>query len=131
MDEDFSFLQPLDLITKDVYELRQIVKEKRKSLHRERDKDKELDREQEGECVRVRDKERHEREKECEKDKDRAEKDKEKEKPQEEQPEREMVTDQEDKVDVKQEDNGVCGGKFVVFLNYSIVYLGRSFYQPL
>ncbi|KAB1200294.1 F-box-like/WD repeat-containing protein TBL1XR1, partial [Morella rubra] len=97
LDEDFSFLQPLDLITKDVYELRQIVKDKRKSLHRERDKDKdkdkdkELDREQEGECVR-------------------AEKDKEKEKPQEEQPEREMVTDQEDKVDVKQEDNGVCGG---------------------
>ncbi|PAL61721.1 hypothetical protein CEJ83_21175, partial [Acinetobacter baumannii] len=37
MDEDFSFLQPMDLITKDVCELRQMVKEKKeKSKWRQR-----------------------------------------------------------------------------------------------
>ncbi|PHT32796.1 hypothetical protein CQW23_29133 [Capsicum baccatum] len=30
MDEDFQFLQPIDLITKDVYELHKIIKEKKK-----------------------------------------------------------------------------------------------------
>ncbi|KAK9285085.1 hypothetical protein L1049_024270 [Liquidambar formosana] len=130
VDEDFSFLQPLDLITKDVYELRQIIKEKKKNLPKDRDvdKDKEFDREREGERGRVKEKERQEREKEFdgrvpaqvktqgEKDrerteKDRAEKDKEREKQHEEvHTDREMVTDQEDKVNVKQEENGVSGG---------------------
>ncbi|XP_018851676.2 WD40 repeat-containing protein HOS15-like isoform X3 [Juglans regia] len=114
MDEDFSFLQPLDLITKDVYELRQIIKEKRKSLQKEKDKDKDKDkdlgREHEGERGRIRDKERHEREKELEKDKERSDKDKDREKQHEEQTNREMVTDQEDKVEVKLEDNKVLGG---------------------
>ncbi|KAG7993554.1 hypothetical protein I3843_01G009600 [Carya illinoinensis] len=112
MDEDFSFLQPLDLITKDVYELRQIIKEKRKVLQKEKDKDKdkELGREHEGERGRIRDKERHEREKELEKDKERTDKDKDREKQHEEQTNREMVTDQEDKVEVKLEDNKVLGG---------------------
>ncbi|KAG6729097.1 hypothetical protein I3842_01G009100 [Carya illinoinensis] len=113
MDEDFSFLQPLDLITKDVYELRQIIKEKRKVLQKEKDKDKdkdkELGREHEGERGRIRDKERHEREKELEKDKERTDKDKDREKQHEEQTNREMVTDQEDKVEVKLEDNKVLG----------------------
>lgn len=115
--EDFSFLQPLDLITKDVYELRKIINEKRKNLQKDGDKDKELDREREGERARIRDKERHEREKEREKDKERAERDKEraeKDKEREKQPEdhtdREMVTDVEDKVIVKPEDNGVSAG---------------------
>ncbi|PHT66899.1 hypothetical protein T459_31324 [Capsicum annuum] len=35
MDEDFQFLQPIDLITTDVYELHKIIKEKkRKSSER-------------------------------------------------------------------------------------------------
>lgn len=118
MDEDFSFLQPLDLITKDVYELRKIIKEKRKNLQKDRDKDKELDREHEGERGRIRDKERHEREKEHEKDKERTEKDKEREKQNEDHTDREMVTDQEDKVNVKHKDNGVFGGKFTLILNF-------------
>ena len=121
--EDFSFLQPLDLITKDVYELRKIINEKRKNLQKDRDKDKELDREHEGERARIRDKERHEREKErekdkerAEKDKERAEKDKEREKQHEDHTDREMVTDVEDKVIVKPEDNGVSAGKFTLAL---------------
>ncbi|KAE7999670.1 hypothetical protein FH972_004076 [Carpinus fangiana] len=112
LDEDFSFLQPLDLITKDVYELRQIIKEKRKNLQKDgdkdKDKDKELDLEHEGERRRIRDKERHEREKEREKEKDkeRTEKDMEREKQPEDHTDREMVTDQEE----KHKDNGVFVG---------------------
>ncbi len=128
LDEDFSFLQPLDLITKDVYELRQIINEKRKNLQKDRDKDKdkdkELNREHEGERARIRDKERHEREKERhekekerEKDKERTEKDKEQEKQHVDHTDRETVADQEDKDNVKPEDNGVFGGKFTLVLN--------------
>lgn len=132
MDEDFSFLQPLDLITKDVYELRQIIKEKRKNLQKDgdkdKDKDKELDREHEGERGRIRDKERHEREKEREKDKERTEKDKGREKQHEDHTDREMVTDQEDKVNVKHKDNGVFGGNFTLILNF--ICLGLSLGIP-
>lgn len=51
MDEDFSFLQPLDLITKDVNELQKIIKEKKKN--REEARGKELDREAEGASGRM------------------------------------------------------------------------------
>ncbi|RZC54967.1 hypothetical protein C5167_013825 [Papaver somniferum] len=44
-DEDFSFLQPLDLITKDVNELRQIIKEKKENLQKKQRKDMEKDKE--------------------------------------------------------------------------------------
>ena len=57
MDEDLSFLDPLDLITKDVYELRKIVREKKKFLQ----KDRELNKEHETECARAREKDRHEK----------------------------------------------------------------------
>ncbi|XP_024456073.1 WD40 repeat-containing protein HOS15 isoform X2 [Populus trichocarpa] len=113
VDEDFSFLQPLDLITKDVNELQQIIKEKKKNLHKDRekekekekdkdrdkdkDKDKEFEREHERECARVREKERHEREKEKEKDRERLESEKERDKQLEDNTDRRMVTDAEDK----------------------------------
>ncbi|GMH06385.1 hypothetical protein Nepgr_008225 [Nepenthes gracilis] len=61
VDEDLSVLQPMDLITKDVYELRRMVKEKRKNLRK--DRDKEFEREHKGERKRGRDKGRQEREK--------------------------------------------------------------------
>ncbi|KAF3438835.1 hypothetical protein FNV43_RR17110 [Rhamnella rubrinervis] len=111
LDEDFSFLQPVDLITKDVIQLRQMIKEKRRMLQKDRDKDKEVDKEQEGECGRVRGKEKHEREKEREKEIERIEKDKEREKEHEEHKDRDMVIVQEDKVNIKQEENGVPGLK--------------------
>ncbi|KAI3451967.1 hypothetical protein Pfo_008632 [Paulownia fortunei] len=57
VDEDFSFLQPMDLITKDVYEMQKIVKDKKK------DGGKELDKENEGAHCRVKDKARKDREK--------------------------------------------------------------------
>lgn len=40
-DDDFSFLQPLDLITKDVSELQRIMKEKKQNLQKERVAEKE------------------------------------------------------------------------------------------
>ena len=57
MDEDFSFLQPSDLITKDVYELRQIIKERKKNQQKGRDK--EFDGEHEGELNQAKERERH------------------------------------------------------------------------
>ncbi|KAK6923101.1 LIS1 homology motif [Dillenia turbinata] len=137
VDEDFSFLQPLDLITKDAYELRQIIKEKKKSLQKDKDKDKDIEREPEVERGRVREKDRQEREKERqerdrEREKERGklekekekEKDKEKEKEQEKQDrenheqeklhedhaDKETIADREDKNNVKQEDAGASGG---------------------
>ncbi|KAG6595006.1 WD40 repeat-containing protein HOS15-like isoform X1 [Cucurbita moschata] len=125
LDENFSFLQPLDLITKDVHELRQIIKDKRKSLLKDKDVDKELEsergrarekerRESEVECGRAREKERLEREKERlerdkdhDKDRDKIEKEKEREKQHEDS---DMVMDQDEKVHVNQGEAGVFGG---------------------
>ena len=41
IDEDFSFIQPIDLITKDVNELRRMVREKRRSSRKDREKESE------------------------------------------------------------------------------------------
>ncbi|KAK9678502.1 hypothetical protein RND81_11G215800 [Saponaria officinalis] len=65
VDEDFSFIQPMDLITKDVNELRRMVKEKRKSLRKDREKDTE---ERDRERKRGRDNRRQDREKDHVKD---------------------------------------------------------------
>ncbi|XWS33545.1 hypothetical protein CRYUN_Cryun22dG0092200 [Craigia yunnanensis] len=113
MDEDFSFLQPLDIITKDVNQLRQMIKEKRKNIQKDRDKDrdkdKEVDPEHEGERGRVREKERQEREKERENEREKSESNKEREKLPEELAGRDMIMDQEDKEDaVKHEENGTA-----------------------
>ncbi|KAM1529565.1 hypothetical protein ACFX1Z_018758 [Malus domestica] len=124
LDEDFSFLQPLDLITKDVNQLRQMITEKRKNSqmdkdkdkehesYQKKDKDKELEKEHDGERARVREKERKEREKDFEKDRERIEKNKEREKQHEDRNDRDVVRDQEDKVNVRHEENGASGGRF-------------------
>ncbi|MBA0742053.1 hypothetical protein Gogos_015155 [Gossypium gossypioides] len=65
-DEDFSLLHPLDIITKDVNQLQQLVKERRKN--RDKDRDREVEREYEGERGQVIEKERQEKEKEHDKD---------------------------------------------------------------
>ncbi|XP_028947986.1 WD40 repeat-containing protein HOS15 isoform X3 [Malus domestica] len=121
LDEDFSFLQPLDLITKDVNQLGQMIKEKRKNAQKDKykdkehesyekkDKDKEHEKEHEGERAQVREKERKEREKDFEKDRERIEKNKEREKQLEDHNDRDVVRDQEDKVNVKHEENGASG----------------------
>ncbi|KAK9949058.1 hypothetical protein M0R45_004603 [Rubus argutus] len=117
VDEDFSLLQPLDLIQNDVYQLRQIIKDRRKNLQKDRDKDKELEKEREGERTRVREKERLEREKEFEKSRERVEKNKEVEKSKEQEKhhedpnDRDRATEQEEKVNVKHEENGASGAE--------------------
>ncbi|KDO79047.1 hypothetical protein CISIN_1g008467mg [Citrus sinensis] len=111
MDEDFSFLQPMDLITKDVCELRQMVKEKKKNLNGDRDKENDVDRGHEIEHGRVKEKERLDREKERERDKERVENEKEPEKQHESHPDKEMLTVQEEKVNSKPEENGVLQGE--------------------
>ncbi|WJX95111.1 WD40 repeat-containing protein hos15 [Trifolium repens] len=104
VDEDFSFLQPLDLITKNVHELRQMVSEKRKKLQKERNK--ELEKEHEAERGRAREKERHQREKEVEKDRERERVKIAKEREHVNKIDREVVRDQ-DKVTAKHTDREV------------------------
>lgn len=106
----------MDLITKDVSELRLILRERRKNLQKE--KDKEVEKEPEVERGRPKEKEKHEREKEREKDKPR-------EKPAEDLADREMIIDQEEKA--KPEENGVSGGENIfllcfLFFIYSYYY---------
>ncbi|KAK6773123.1 hypothetical protein RDI58_028361 [Solanum bulbocastanum] len=48
MDEDFRFLEPLDLITKNVSELQQMIKEKKEKVQKDKaNADNELDHERE------------------------------------------------------------------------------------
>lgn len=121
IDEDFSFLQPLDLITKDVNELRQIIKEKKSNMHKDREKDKdkekekdkEFERDHERERSRVREKERHEREKEIEKDRERVEREKERDKQNGDMTDRRMAIDSDDKHITKHEENGISEGESI------------------
>ncbi|KAJ0604020.1 putative transcription factor WD40-like family [Helianthus annuus] len=71
VDEDFSFIQPIDLITKNVYELQQMIKEKKQNVQKTKNREKNRDnREHEQEHSREKDKE-HFREKEIEREKER------------------------------------------------------------
>ncbi|MFS7910271.1 putative transcription factor WD40-like family [Helianthus anomalus] len=71
VDEDFSFIQPIDLITKNVYELQQMIKEKKLNVQKTKNREKNRDnREHEQEHSREKDKE-HFREKEIEREKER------------------------------------------------------------
>ena len=115
MDDDFSFIQPLDLITKDAYELQRIIKEKRENLQKDRSKTNEKDNEtkqkNEQDEAREVDKEK-EIEQEEQNDKDMvlkiSEEDKEK-----ANPDHNGAEKSEDEVKVDQEENnGDCGGNF-------------------
>ncbi|XAR51325.1 hypothetical protein NMG60_11005925 [Bertholletia excelsa] len=108
VDEDFSFLQPLDLITKDVSELRRMIKERKKK--QQKGKDKESNRERDGDRKHERERERHDREKEREKEKERVEKDKDRKTQHRDHADKEMVAHEEDKHDVKCEENVNSGG---------------------
>ncbi|KAI5684494.1 hypothetical protein M9H77_05722 [Catharanthus roseus] len=106
-DEDFSFLQPLDLITKDVSELQRTIKEKRKNERKARDK--ELIRDPEPARGTGNDGDKQVIGKECEKDLERTE-DKPIEKEQGDHSDREMDTDREDKKNYGNEENGISQG---------------------
>ncbi|KAF6176245.1 hypothetical protein GIB67_023536 [Kingdonia uniflora] len=118
-DDDFSFLQPLDIITKDVKELQRIVKEKKENLQKEKQKDKEkiMDIDQGHERERGREREREKQDKEKEKEpesgrermeKDRGrEKERDKDRKHDAHIDSEPVRDHEDRVDSKPESNQV------------------------
>lgn len=142
MDEDFSFIRPLDLITKDVYELRQMINEKKKSQQKDIDKvfDRENEREPRGvterekqykgkehekdkEVSQVSERGKQDRGKEHEKDGDRIEIDEDRGKQHEDFTDREMVMDQEDKASVEHKENGICGGKLTLFMLHLFAFL--------
>ncbi|XP_065623214.1 WD40 repeat-containing protein HOS15 isoform X3 [Quercus suber] len=117
MDDDFSFLQPLDLITKDPYELQKIIKAKKENLQKDRleenGKHNESNHEIERENVQEREKEKKGREKEQEQDKEKIEKDREREKGKDkEKPHQDHIDKEkcEDKVIMEHEENGIAGG---------------------
>ncbi|XP_060173389.1 WD40 repeat-containing protein HOS15-like isoform X1 [Lycium barbarum] len=117
MDEDFQFLQPLDLITKDVYELQKIIKEKKEKLQKDkpRRKDKanaDHERDHERESAREREKEKQQKQKERERDRERSEKNKEKEKRKDREKPREDIMDVKlsgEKEAARREENGKAG----------------------
>lgn len=86
IDEDFSFFQPLDLISKDVKELQDMLREKKrkerdreKERDRSKENDKEVEREHEGDRNRAKEKDRHEKQKEREREREKLEREKERE----------------------------------------------------
>lgn len=76
LDDGFSLLQPLDLITKDIYELQKIIKEKKRSIEDDKHKERDKVRECELDYAHESDKDKRTTEK-AEPDKDRTQKDKE------------------------------------------------------
>jgi transducin (beta)-like 1 len=93
VDGDFSLLQPVDLITKNMVELRDIIKERREKIEKEKEKEKEKEREKERERERDREreaqKEKERQEREKERERERLERDREREKEKEKEKDRE------------------------------------------
>ncbi|KAL5559111.1 hypothetical protein UlMin_035322 [Ulmus minor] len=117
VDDDFSFLQPLDLITKDAYELQRIIKEKKENLQKDRSETKEKNNEtkQENERRNAREtEEKKGKEQEQETDREMTEKGTEEEKGKEKvkaDADRNVVEKSEDKgKDEHEENNGDSGG---------------------
>lgn len=135
MEDDFSFLQPLDLITKDVYELRKIIKEKKENLQQDRQRDidkdtNEPDREHEREHAHTKEKEKPQREKEREQDRGRVEKHKEQKGKGKEKPPEDHIdsnSKQGDKVIIRHEENGHNEGNVCILFNFLCVVKGEIF----
>ncbi|KAG0525039.1 hypothetical protein BDA96_06G021200 [Sorghum bicolor] len=114
VERDFALLEPLEIITKDVEELQQIVKKRkleRSQTEHEKDKGKEKERNEEHgrRPVGERERERHDKEKEQVREKDRSEKDKDHDKEKEKEKERERQ--HAERIDkVKHEDDSLAGG---------------------
>ncbi|CAD6261345.1 unnamed protein product [Miscanthus lutarioriparius] len=113
VERDFALLEPLEIITKDVEELQQIVKKRkmeRSQTEREKDKGKEKERNEEHERRPggERERERHDKEKEQVRE-DKSEKDRDHDKEKEKEKERERQ--HAERIDkVKHEDDSLAGG---------------------
>jgi transducin (beta)-like 1 len=109
VEGDFALLQPIDLITKDVGELRAIVREKRERLEAERDKETQREKEREAlkerERERALEKEREKTKREEEKEREKVEREREREKEREtrekEREEKRLKVDETRRVDGK------------------------------
>ena len=119
MDEDFSFLQPLDLITKDPYELHNIVKAKKENLRQHKsESDKitnELSQDNAQEHVQEAEKDKIERENEQGVEKMKLEKEREQEKGEHKEvqhPDQNHTENHEDKIIVENLENKARGGKY-------------------
>lgn len=108
MDEDFSLVQPFDLITKDVFELRRMIKEKKKNVHKAQEK--ELSRERDPPRKQVNEREKQVMRKERSKDLEGAEA-KLVQNPQGNQSDREMGVDKDDKKNSTNEESHISNGK--------------------
>ncbi|KAL5197729.1 hypothetical protein ABZP36_001241 [Zizania latifolia] len=110
VERDFALLEPLEIITKSVEELQQIVKRrKREKIQSDRDKDKGKEKERMEEHERhpggEQEREHHDKENELEREKDRAERDREQEREKEKQ-----QTERTDKVKLKHEEDSLASG---------------------
>ncbi|XP_019446830.1 PREDICTED: F-box-like/WD repeat-containing protein TBL1XR1 isoform X1 [Lupinus angustifolius] len=103
LEEDFLFLKPMELITKDVSQLRQMINERRKK--QQEDKNKGPEKEHGSERGRVREKGKRKREKEAGKDRKNVDNDQEQDQLHGDRTGREMVTGKDDKA-VRLEKNG-------------------------
>ncbi|KAG1368606.1 putative Isoflavone 2'-hydroxylase [Cocos nucifera] len=120
VDDDFSLLQPLDLITKDVNELQQIIREKKKEkllkeCDKDKDKDKEYIQEHERQLGGEWERERQDRDKEQERDKEKMERDKEQEREKEKQ-----HAERKDKA--RLDENGGSGGRLFKCVSFFQAY---------
>ncbi|ONM18801.1 leunig-related6 [Zea mays] len=111
VERDFALLEPLEIITKDVEELQQIVKRRKiersqTELEKDKGKEKERNEEHERRPCGEREREQHEKEKEQVRDKDKSEKDRDHDKEKEKERERQHA-ERTDKV--KHEDDSLVG----------------------
>lgn len=133
-DDDFSFLQPLDLITKDASELQKIIKEKKENLQKDRvetnEKSNECKQDNEPEHAQEREEEEKKgRENEQEYDKEMANKDREQEFGKDKElahPDHNVMENSDDKVMGKHEEIGDYGGN--VCLPFSAVLVVKLRY---
>ncbi|CAB4266265.1 unnamed protein product [Prunus armeniaca] len=107
MDDDFSFLQPLDLITKDAYQLQKMVREKKDRMNAANQKNESKEESERENAQEVKE-ERRDREKEEEEDReDKSHKEREQEIGKENE---ETHEDHNEIEKMEPEENGACGG---------------------
>lgn len=124
VDDDFSFLQPLDLITKDPYELHNIVKAKKENLRQHKIESNKIVNDLSQDNTRAHlqemEKERKEREHEHGVEKIRLEKEREQEKGEHKEilhPDQNHTENHEDKIVVENLENRAHGGKYKCFIS--------------
>ncbi|CAL0319044.1 unnamed protein product [Lupinus luteus] len=129
MDEDFSFIQPLDLITKDPNELHNMVKAKKENLRQHKiESNKTVNEDNTREHLQGKERERKEREHELGMEKIRLEKEREKEKGVLEvlHPDQNHTEIHEDKIVVENIENGVHGGPEPMEISQSLSSLSNN-----